>query len=118
MIKSRHSVLRRAEVFQSEEFAGYLEERTDHGWIFVYAIDYKGIPVSLTLPVRQDPYLFETFPPVFEGLLPEGPQLEALLKIHKIDRHNAFAQLVVVGGDLVGSLTVRLPAAIEHETNE
>jgi serine/threonine-protein kinase HipA len=39
-------------------------------------------------------------------LLPEGPQLEALLRKHKIDRHDAFRQLVTVGEDLVGSLTV------------
>jgi len=44
---------------------------------------------------------------VFEGLLPEGPQLEALLRMHKIDRNNAFRQLVTVGADMVGSLTVK-----------
>ena len=33
-------------------------------------------------------------------------QLEALLRKHKIDRNDAFGQLVIVGSDLVGSLTV------------
>ena len=39
--------------------------------------------------------------------LPEGPQLEALLRMHKIDRSDTFRQLVIVGADLVGSLTVK-----------
>lgn len=61
-------------------------------------------------------YVFTTFPLVFEGLLPEGPQLEALLRKHKIDRNDAFRQLITVGGDLVGSLTVRL--AKNHDRRE
>lgn len=98
---------RRAEVHQAGELAGYLTETGDGRWSFAYVDGYAGMPVSLTLPVRKEPYWFEAFPPVFEGLLPEGPQLEALLKKHKIDRHDAFTQLVTVGGDLVGSLSVR-----------
>ena len=47
------------------------------------------------------------FPAVFEGLLLEGNQLEAMLRRYKLDRSDLFGQLVVVGEDLVGSLTVR-----------
>jgi serine/threonine-protein kinase HipA len=97
---------RRARIFQHGELAGVLEELADGGWRFVYGSGYSGAPVSLTMPVRAEAYEFPDFPPVFEGLLPEGPQLEALLRKCKIDRHDAFAQLVAVGGDLVGSLTV------------
>lgn len=97
---------RRAAVCQHGHLAGHLKEKEDGGWIFSYAEGYDGPPVSLTLPVRERPYEFSEFPAVFEGLLPEGPQLEALLRKHKIDRHDAFRQLVTVGADLVGSLTV------------
>lgn len=100
-------VIRRAEVRQAGQVAGYLEERSAGGWIFRYLADYAGMPVSLTLPVRSEPYLFAEFPAVFDGLLPEGVQLEALLRTHKIDRRDAFRQLVTVGVDLVGSLTVQ-----------
>jgi len=96
---------RRARIFQHGELAGVLEELADGGWRFVYEPGYSGAPVSLTMSVRGEAWLFPDFPPVFEGLLPEGPQLEALLRTCKIDRRDAFAQLVVVGGDLVGSLT-------------
>ena len=40
------------------------------------------------------------------GLLPEGPQLEAILRKHKIDRADCFRQLIIVGQDVVGSLTI------------
>lgn len=91
---------------QHGRMAGMLFEGPGGKWRFVYLPEYDGPPVSLTLPVREDPYDFDSFPAVFEGLLPEGPQLEALLRRHKIDRDDNFRQLVTVGGDLVGSLTV------------
>lgn len=99
--------LRSAEVFQSGRLAGYLEEKENGRWVFAYEKAYDGIPVSLTLPLRKEPYPFNVFPPVFDGLLPEGPQLEALLRTHKIDRQDCFKQLMTVGEDLVGSLSVR-----------
>lgn len=98
--------LKRAAIYQRKQFAGHLEESASRkGWRFVYAPEYAGEPVSLTLPVRSEPYEFDEFPPVFEGLLPEGVQLEALLRTHKIDRNDSFRQLITVGQDLVGSLT-------------
>ena len=113
MIHSRHS----AEVYQSGKLAGYLQEGNDGLWLFTYVDGYQGIPVSLTLPIRKQSYTFEEFPPVFEGLLPEGPQLEALLKKHKIDRRNTFTQLITVGKDLVGSLSVCLPKSTKNKEN-
>jgi len=38
--------------------------------------------------------------------LPEGIQLEGLLKIRKIDRADYFSQLMAVGNDMVGAVTV------------
>ncbi len=103
---------------QSGELAGYLQEERDGQWLFIYEDSYEGLPVSLTLPVRKEAYKFRKFPPVFEGLLPEGPQLEALLRKHKIDHHDAFAQLVTVGEDLVGSLSIRLPKRTKSKESE
>ncbi|CAN5474644.1 HipA N-terminal domain-containing protein [soil metagenome] len=106
---------RRAAVYQQGELAGYVEATGDGGWRFTYRDEYAGQAVSLTMPVRQEAYSFASFPAVFEGLLPEGPQLEALLRKHKIDRTDAFRQLVTVGGDLVGSLTVVEAGASESD---
>lgn len=74
-------------------------------WSFTHTTGYDGPPVSLALPVREAPWIFTDFPPFLEGLLPEGPQLESILRKHKIDRGDCFRQLMVVGQDVVGSLT-------------
>ncbi|MGL5017362.1 MAG: HipA N-terminal domain-containing protein [Luteolibacter sp.] len=86
--------------------AGHLTELTAGGWSFTYLPGYDGPPVSLTLPVRDEPWIFVDFPPFLEGLLPEGPQLETILRKHKIDRGDCYRQLMLVGQDVVGSLTV------------
>lgn len=109
---------RTALVHQAGEPAGHLVEMPGKGWSFTYLPEYDGPAVSLTMPVRAEPYEFGSFPPPFEGLLPEGPQLEALLRKHKIDRHDTFQQLVTVGGDLVGSLTISTSTTNTIRTGE
>jgi serine/threonine-protein kinase HipA len=47
------------------------------------------------------------YSPFFDGLLPEGVQLEGLLKIKKIDRKDYLSQLIAVGADMVGVVTVK-----------
>lgn len=99
--------MRKAEINQQGEFAGILEEFGQNHYRFTYAPGYDGEPVSLALPVRKIAYDFDKFPPVFEGLLPEGVQLEALLRQYKVDKRDMFQQLLIVGEDVVGSLTVK-----------
>lgn len=76
-------------------------------YVFQYQKDYKGLPISLTMPVQTDPYEFQIFPPFFDGLLPEGHQLEALLRIKKIDKNDYISQLAAVGKDMVGTVTIK-----------
>jgi serine/threonine-protein kinase HipA len=99
--------MRKAEIYQQAALAGILEEFDGGRWRFTYADGYSGEPVSLTMPVAQVVHEFNRFPPAFEGLLPEGIQLEAMLRRYKLDRADLFGQLVVAGQDLVGSLTVK-----------
>jgi serine/threonine-protein kinase HipA len=96
---------RGALVRQHGQPAGHLAEAPGGAWTFTYLPGYSGPPVSLVIPLRADPHHFASFPPFLEGLLPEGPQLEAMLRRHKIDRGDCFRQLITVGQDLVGSLT-------------
>jgi serine/threonine-protein kinase HipA len=98
---------RKAKVFVDGEYAGILEEIIYKKlYKFSYLKDYEGFQVSLTMPTSQKEYLFEKFPPFFEGLLPEGIMLEALLKKRKIDRDDCMSQLLVVGQDMIGNVTV------------
>jgi len=87
--------------------AGYLQKSEDgREYRFEYTPKYVGPPISLTMSVRTEAYLFEEFPPFFDGLLPEGAQLEALLRLHKLDRNDRFGQLLQVGADTVGAVTI------------
>lgn len=100
--------MRTTDVFVHDKLAGHLiEEAPGRRYVFSYVDGYDGPPVSLELPVRSVPYRFDRFPPFFDGLLPEGWQLEALLKRAKLDRHDRLAQLLAVGEDTVGAVTVK-----------
>lgn len=99
--------MKSAQIIQHGIPAGLLTELPDGTWRVSYLPSYSGPAMSLSLPRSSEPWIFSSFPPMFEGLLPEGPQLEALLRLHKIDRHDYYSQLMVVGGDLVGSLTFK-----------
>jgi serine/threonine-protein kinase HipA len=99
--------MRRAEIYQQGVLAGLLEEIDRSRYSLTYVNGYRGEPISLALPVSERPYEFDKFPAVFEGLLPEGVQLEALLRIHKVDKNDLFQQLLIVGADVVGSLIIR-----------
>ncbi len=100
--------MRSAKILVSGLEAGILNE-LDFGkkYRFDYLNSYSGTPVSLTMPLSQLVYEFDSFPPFFDGLLPEGYQLDGLLKFGKIDRNDLFSQLVAVGDDLVGNVTVK-----------
>jgi serine/threonine-protein kinase HipA len=99
--------MRKAQVFFFGKKAGILEEiGKNRAYRFVYDAVYDGSGISLTMPPDKKIWEYETFPPFFEGLLPEGFNLDALLRMHKIDRNDCFAQLVAVGADLPGAVTV------------
>ena len=102
--------MRKANVHQQGVLAGLLEELGDDHWRFTYADDYAGRPISLAMPIATKVHEFKNFPPVFEGLLPEGIQLDAMLRRYKLDRTDLFGQLLLVGNDVVGSLTIQSAA--------
>lgn len=100
--------MRTAKVYVMGQFAGVLEEvEPRKQYRFVYRPDYVGPPVSLTMPTSAATYEFNKFPPFFDGVLPEGMMLEGLLRQRKLDVHDCFGQLMAVGGDLVGAVTVQ-----------
>jgi len=106
----------RAQVYLRDRKAGLLE-RTGKGYRFTYDRDHlskpEAQPVSLTLPLRREPYESESLFPFFEGLIPEGWLLDLASRTLKIDPENAFDILVANGGDCVGAVTV-----IPEETGE
>jgi len=100
--------MRQATIYFKELEAGILTEiLPGEKYSFQYFSNYEGEPVSQTMPFPPYEYLFTGFPPFFEGLLPEGFQLEALLMNRKIDRNDLFSQLIATGNDMVGAVTIR-----------
>ena len=98
--------MRRASVLVHNRSAGIFEKLDDGRYRFRYNDNYNGPPISITMPISEQVYEFKSFPPFFDGLLPEGIQLEALLKINKIDEYDYFSQLIAAGKDLVSAVTV------------
>ena len=100
--------MRKAKVYVKGIEAGMLTElKQGKEYEFEYLDGYNGLEISRTMPIKERDYKFDTFPPFFDGLLPEGFQLEGLLKIKKIDRYDYFSQLITVGEDMVGVVTVK-----------
>lgn len=98
--------MRQAKVYNHAIYAGLLIENDDGSFDYIYDDHYNGPPISLTMPVKQKKIHFKKFPPFFDGVLPEGFLLAALLKKSKLDQHDYFGQLILIGKDLVGSVTV------------
>jgi len=99
--------MRQAVVFVHGKRAGILSEEIAQGYSFTYDENYQGVAVSLTMPVSQKRYSYSHFPAFFEGLLPEGFMLEGLLRITKIDKNDYMSQLIAIGNNLVGSVTIK-----------
>jgi len=67
--------MRKGKVYYKDEFAGILTEDTN-GVSFAYDKNYlasgNAKPVSLTMPLREEPYTDKVMLPFFYGLIPEG----------------------------------------------
>ena len=104
------NVLRQAGVYVRDRFAGLIQE-TDEGYRFTYDPAYlaseKPTAVSLTMPLRAEPYTSRTLFPFFDGLIPEGWLLGVVSRNWKIDRKDRFGLLAVACHDCIGSVSIR-----------
>lgn len=99
--------MKKAKVFVDGNLAGYLIEiKKGKEYEFQYIDNYLGPAISLTMPISQKTYAFNEFPAFFEGFLPEGIMLDSLLRKAKIDKDDLFEQLMCVGNELVGNVTI------------
>ena len=64
------------------------------------------VPVSLTLPLRSEPYATRGLHPFFENLLPEGWLLELATSKLKIPKDDAFGLLLATCADCVGAAEI------------
>jgi serine/threonine-protein kinase HipA len=89
--------------------AGRLSE-TDEGYVFTYDEDYlkrdDTKPISLTMPLRAEPYKSNVLFPFFDGLIPEGWLLDIAVDFWKIKPNDRFKLLVATCRDTIGAVTV------------
>ncbi len=93
----------------AKKLAGILTQHHDGTFAFCYESTYSGLPVSLTLPIRTEPYFFDHFPPCLVSLLPQGIRKAGLLDSHKLSENEPMKQLEAVGRDLPGTLVITPP---------
>ena len=100
---------RKAYVYVRNVFAGILSE-TDSGYQFAYDVDYlrseNASPVSLSLPLRDEPYDSGTLFPFFDGLIPEGWLLGVVSRNWKIDTKDRFSLLLVACKEGIGNVSI------------
>jgi serine/threonine-protein kinase HipA len=85
-----------------EETAGGSRFTYDRAWLE----DPHRVPISLTMPLRPEPYEARGLLPFFENLLPEGWLLEISTAKLKIPKDDAFGLLVATCADCVGAVEI------------
>jgi serine/threonine-protein kinase HipA len=101
--------MRKAKVFMHNKLSGILTENDD-GYLFQYEKEYlenpDSKPVSLTLPVREEPFLNRNMFPFFDGLIPEGWLLEIAEKNWKLDARDRMGLLLACCRDCNGAVSI------------
>jgi len=104
---------RRGEIRLDGERVGIIEE-TETGTLFRYDpawLERKdALPISLTMPLREEAYTSRGLLPFFENLLPEGWLLEISTTKLKIPKDDPFGLLLATCADCIGAVEV-LPLA-------
>lgn len=108
--------MRKGKVYYKDLLAGTISEESD-GITFVYDKEYieteNAKPVSLTMPLREEPYTDNVMLPFFDGLIPEGWLLEIAEKNWKFDPRDRMGLLLAFCKDTIGAVSV-----IEEKENE
>ena len=98
--------------------AGIFTESED-GYEFAYFAAWLELqsssPISLTMPLRPEPYHSRNLHPFFQNLLPEGWLLELATKKLKVSKDDAFGLLLATCADCIGAIEI-IP--INQETLE
>ena len=99
--------MRKAVVASGDQIAGYLTE-TDKEYQFIYDKNYLsgGQPISISFPLRAEPYESKELFNFFKGLLPEGEYLDIVSKVLKVDSNDSFGILIGTCGETIGTVTV------------
>lgn len=100
---------RSGKVFFKDSEAGIIWQNED-GYGFAYKKEYlqsiHAEPVSLTLPLRVEPYTGKTMLAFFDGLIPEGWLLDITVKNWKLNPNDRMELLLVACRDCIGAVSI------------
>ena len=101
--------MKQGNVYFKNILAGTIREDED-GFTFQYDPEYlrcdDAQPVSLTLPLREEPYVSQVMFPFFDGLIPEGWLLDVATKSWKINERDRMGLLLACCNDCIGAVSV------------
>ncbi len=101
--------MRKAEIKFNDETAGWLSQ-DENGYHFWYDPDYLSsenpIAVSLTLPLKEQPYTNPVMFSFFDGLIPEGWLLAIAETNWKLNERDRMGLLMTCCKDCIGAVSV------------
>jgi serine/threonine-protein kinase HipA len=100
------------DVYLHAERAGVLERLEGARLRFAYDPAWLATattPISLSLPLREEPYSDPECRPFFTGLLPEGDFLRSIARTFHISADNPFTVLQEIGGECAGAVSLVAP---------
>ena len=101
--------MRSAEVHLHGKLAGHLTQN-EEGYTFTYTPQHRQAalaqPVSLTLPLREQPYVERVLFPFFDGLIPEGWLLEVAERNWKLNPRDRMGLLLACYQDCIGAVSI------------
>jgi serine/threonine-protein kinase HipA len=100
------------DVYLHDERAGLLERIDGANLRFTYDLGWlatAAAPISLSLPLREEPYEDHDCRPFFKGLLPEGEFLRSIARTFHISAENPFTVLQEIGGECAGAISLVAP---------
>jgi serine/threonine-protein kinase HipA len=99
-------------VYLHDARAGVLERVDGARLRFTYDrewLETATTPISLSLPLREEPYSDPECRPFFTGLLPEGEFLRSIARTFHISADNPFTVLQEIGGECAGAVSLVAP---------
>lgn len=110
--------MKKAEVKLYNKRVGILKQ-TDNGFEFCYDEAYFLLPdseaISLTIPLKTEPYKSAVLFPFFDGLIPEGWLLDIAQKNWKLNLNDRMELLLTCCKDCLGAVSIE---RIKEEEDE
>jgi serine/threonine-protein kinase HipA len=100
--------MRQGKVYVNGTEAGILQEDDSGQYTFSYDDDYKGRPVCLSMPLRNEAYESDYLFPFFFNMLSEGANRKLQSQLLHIDEYDDFGILLATAQtDTIGAVTIK-----------